>query len=250
MSKTILITGASAGIGKAISYEFAKNDWSLILVARRLERLKEIKDDIGKDNIYIERIDVRDKKEVKEFIRNLPNDFKDIDVLCNNAGLDTVGDLIQNSNVDDWDDVIDVNIKGVLYFTGYILPTMVKRNSGHIVNIGSVGGSYPYPRGNIYASTKAFIKLFTKQLKADLFGTNIRLTNIEPGITKTEFSVVRNKGDKEKGEKFYQGLRHLNAEDIADAVFWAVSRPEHVNINSIEIMPIDQAWGPFNVKRN
>jgi len=127
---------------------------------------------------------------------------------------------------------------------------MVKRNSGHIVNIGSVGGSYPYPRGNIYASTKAFIKLFTKQLKADLFGTNIRVTNIEPGINKNWIFNCQKQGWQRRGEKFYQGIRHLNAEDIADAVFWAVSRPEHVNINSIEIMPVDQAWGPFNVKRN
>jgi NADP-dependent 3-hydroxy acid dehydrogenase YdfG len=249
MNRTILITGASSGIGKAIAYRFAKEHWKLILVARRLNRLEEIRKALSNNKILIESIDVRDKKSIGTFLSNLPDEFKCIDVLCNNAGLDTVGALIHESNTDDWDTVVDVNIKGVLNFIGYILPSMVKRNSGHIVNIGSIGGSYPYPKGNIYASTKAFIKLFTKQLKADLFGTAIRVTNIEPGITETEFPLVRHRGNREKADKTYEGMRPLKAEDIAEAVYWAVNMPEYVNVNSIEIMPVDQAWGPFNIKR-
>lgn len=249
MNKTILITGASAGIGKAIAYRFAKENWKLILIARRLDRLKEIKKILSNDEILIEAIDVRNKKSICNFLNSLPEEFKYIDVLCNNAGLDIVGTLIHESNMQDWDTVIDVNIKGVLNFIGYILPSMVKRNAGHIVNIGSIGGSYPYPNGNIYASTKAFIRLFTKQLKADLFGTNIRFTNIEPGITETEFPLVRHGGNKEKADKTYERMRPLKAEDIAEAVYWAVNMPDYVNVNSIEIMPVDQAWGPFNINR-
>ena len=248
MAKTIFITGATSGFGEACARLFAQNGYKLILTGRRSDRLEKLRRDLAADTHIITQ-DVRDKEAVQNDIANLPEGFKDIDVLVNNAGLALGLGPAHEADLDQWETMVDTNIKGLMYCTRYILPGMVECNQGHIINIGSVAGNWPYPGGNVYGATKAFVKQFSHNLRTDILGTKIRVTNIEPGLAETEFSVVRFNGDEEKAAKFYEGTEPLTAENIADIVLWVTTQPTHVNINRIEVMPVCQSCGPFAINR-
>lgn len=245
MGKTILITGATSGFGKACAEYFAAQGWQLILTGRRQERLEQLQQQLGAAVRQIITLDVRDRDQVFEQLGSLT----DIDVLLNNAGLALGLEPSWEVSIDDWETMVDTNIKGLMYCTRALLPQMVTRNSGHIINIGSTAGSWPYPGGNVYGGTKAFVKQFSRNLRSDLLGSKVRVTNVAPGMAESEFSDVRFKGNTEQAAKVYQGTEALRPEDIAETVFWIVNRPAHVNINAIEMMPVDQAWGPFAVHR-
>ncbi|NIN36698.1 MAG: SDR family NAD(P)-dependent oxidoreductase [Gammaproteobacteria bacterium] len=249
--KTIMITGASAGFGEACARLFATEGNRLILTARRKQRLEKLQAELaGKANIHIVQLDVRQREAVEDVVSSLPEDFKEIDVLVNNAGLALGLEPAQRADIEDWEIMVDTNIKGLMYCTRCILPGMVERNRGHIVNISSTAGSWPYPGGNAYGGTKAFVTQFSRNLRADLIGTKVRVTCVQPGMAETEFSNVRFKGNDEMADKVYSGTEPMTANDIAEAVAWVVNRPAHLNINSIEMMPVDQAWGPLAVHRN
>ena len=245
MAKTILITGATSGFGKACAEYFAAQGWQLILTGRRTERLEQLKTELGNAVRQIITLDVREREQVFEKLGSLT----DIDVLLNNAGLALGLEPAWDVNIEDWEVMVDTNIKGLMYCTRALLPQLVKRNSGHIVNIGSTAGAWPYPGGNVYGGTKAFVQQFSRNLRADLLGTKVRVTNLAPGMAESEFSNVRFKGDTGEASKVYQGVEPLLPEDIAETVYWIVTRPAHVNINAIEVMPVDQAWGPFSIHR-
>jgi 3-hydroxy acid dehydrogenase / malonic semialdehyde reductase len=247
--KTILITGATSGFGKACAELFAAHDWRLICCGRRKERLESLAKQLSKAAVYTSPFDVRDKKMVQKMYAELPADFKTIDVLLNNAGLALGMQPAQEADLDDWEAMVDTNIKGLLYMTRTILPDMVQRRRGHIINLGSIAGNWPYPGGNAYGGTKAFVQQLSRNLRADLHGTGVRVTNIEPGLAETEFSVVRFHGNKDKANSVYAGMEPLTATDIAETIYWAASRPPHININAIEIMPVAQSWGPFPIHR-
>jgi NADP-dependent 3-hydroxy acid dehydrogenase YdfG len=245
MAKTILITGATSGFGKACAEYFAEQGWKLILTGRRTDRLEALQQQLGDAVRQIIPLDVRDREQVLDQLGQLAN----IDVLLNNAGLALGLEPSWEVDLDDWETMVDTNIKGLMYCTRAILPQLVKQNGGHIVNIGSTAGAWPYPGGNVYGGTKAFVQQFSRNLRADLIGTRVRVSLVAPGMAESEFSNVRFKGDDEQAAKVYQGTESLQAEDIAETVFWIVSRPAHVNINAIELMPVDQAWGAFAVHR-
>ena len=195
--------------------------------------------------------DVTDREAVKKEIENISPDFSNIQVLCNNAGLALGLEGADKASLDDWDKMVDTNIKGLIYCTRQILPRMVENNYGHIINIGSVAGSYPYPGGNVYGGTKAFVSQFSLNLRADLVNKGISVTSVEPGLAETEFSLVRFKGDKEKASKVYEGTTYIKPEDIAETIYWVATRPKNININRIEIMAGFQAFNPFNIiKKN
>ena len=249
--KVALITGASSGIGRAVAEKFAIEEYNLILLARRKNKLEELALKLkAQTKCHIIALDVREKDKLKEAFSNLPEEFSQIDILVNNAGLALGLNPAHKALWDDWEEMIDTNCKSLAYITHLLLPDMVKRNRGHIINIGSVAGSYAYPNGNVYCASKAFVAHFSKNLKADLVGTGVRVTNIEPGLVgDSEFSVVRFKGDKDKAAGVYAGLTPLVPESIADCIIWAVTRPRNVNINRIEIMPTCQGPGPFTIHR-
>ena len=245
MSKTILITGATAGFGKACAEYFAARGWQLILTGRRMERLEELQKTLGDKVLKVLPLDVRDREQVFKTLQPLT----DIDVLLNNAGLALGLEPAWDVDIDDWETMVDTNIKGLMYCTRALLPKMVERNSGHIVNIGSTAGSWPYPGGNVYGGTKAFVQQFSRNLRADLLGSKVRVSILAPGMAESEFSLVRFKGDAEQAAGVYTGAEPLTPEDIAEAVYWIVDRPPHVNINAVEVMPVDQSWGPLAVSR-
>ncbi|WP_075184564.1 SDR family oxidoreductase [Teredinibacter haidensis] len=250
MPQTVLITGASSGFGEACARKFAQHGYSLVLFARRLERLETLKNELQSlTSIYIAQLDITDGLAVDEALRGLPEQFKNIDILVNNAGLALGLEPANKSDLDDWQTMVDTNISGLLRITHRILPTMVERNTGHIINIASTAGSWPYPGGNTYGATKAFVKQFTRGLKADLLGTPIRVTDISPGMAETEFSDVRFKHNTQKANAVYKSTEPLMAKDIADIIYWVTSVPAHVNINSLEVMPVSQAWGSLAVSR-
>jgi 3-hydroxy acid dehydrogenase/malonic semialdehyde reductase len=248
--KNILITGATSGFGKACAERFAGSAWRLILVGRRADRLTAIEKELAqKTDVLTLTLDVRDRLKTSSMLNSLPRDFSSVDVLLNNAGLALGLESAQEANLNDWDTMIDTNIKGLVYCTRAILPGMVKRNSGLIINIGSVSGSWPYPGGNVYGATKAFVQQFSRNLRCDLLGTQVRVTTFEPGMAETEFSIVRFKGDQQKARKFYENTKSLSAQDIADIAWWLANLPEHVNINQLEVMPTCQAWSSLAVHR-
>jgi NADP-dependent 3-hydroxy acid dehydrogenase YdfG len=249
MKKKVLITGASAGFGEACARRYAGQGNKLVLAARRLERLKALQEELQDTECHVIQLDVRDRESVAETLTGLPESFQNIDILINNAGLALGLGPAYEADLDMWETMVDTNIKGLMYCTRQILPGMVKRRQGHIVNIGSVAGSTPYPGGNVYGATKAFVKQFSNNLRSDLNGTPIRVTNIEPGLAETEFSTVRFKGDTERAAEVYKGTRPLTADDIAEIVFWVTSLPSHININRLEVMPVCQAWAPFSIFR-
>lgn len=235
--KTILITGATAGFGLATA-ELLASDYKLILIARRQERLDELRKNLG-NNVYTAAVDVTNPKQVKEFYDSLPTKFQDIDVLVNNAGFALGMEPAQEAHFENWQQMVDTNITGLLRMTHLITPGMVARGQGLIINLGSVAGHMPYKGGNVYGATKAFVWQFSRGLRTDLFGTGVKVTNIEPGAAETEFASVRFK-DEQKGKDFYAGWNPLKAEDIANTIKWVIDQPPHVNIDNIEVMALAQ----------
>lgn len=250
MTHTAFITGTTSGFGAACARRFAQDSWRLILCGRRRERLHALRDELAaRVPVHAFPLDVRDEAAVNAAVAALPAEFAEVDLLLNNAGLALGLEPAHRCDMQDWQTMIDTNIKGLLYCTRALLPGMVERRRGHVINLGSVAGNYPYPGGNVYGGTKAFVKQFSLNLRADLLGTRVRVTNIEPGMAESEFSLVRFKGDDDKAAQVYQNVQPLQPEEVADAVFWAATRPEHVNINRIELMPVCQAFAPFAVRR-
>jgi 3-hydroxy acid dehydrogenase/malonic semialdehyde reductase len=243
------VTGASSGFGAAIARRFAKDGYRVVAAARRVEKLESLRKEFG-ELILPLALDIREKPAVEAAVSGLPTDFAEISVLVNNAGLSLNLEPAYKVPLEDWEAMIDTNIKGLLYCTRLILPGMVERRAGHVVNISSVAAFYAYPGGNVYGATKAFVTQFSLNLRADLLGTPVRVTDIEPGLAETEFSVVRFKGDENRASTVYSGTKPLTAEDIADAVRWVVTRPAHVNINTISMMPVCQAFAPLAIHRD
>ncbi|MER2531408.1 MAG: SDR family oxidoreductase [Candidatus Competibacter sp.] len=250
MSKVAFITGATSGFGAACARRFAADGWRLVLCGRRQERLDAVQTEVAEAvPVHAFPLDVRDEAAVNAAVAALPTEFAEIDLLVNNAGLALGLEPAHRCDMEDWQRMVDTNIKGLIYCTRAVLPGMVARDRGHIVNIGSVAGTYPYPGGNVYGATKAFVKQFSLNLRADLLGTRVRVTNIEPGLAESEFSLVRFKGDDTKAARTYEGTQPLRPEDIADIVHWVATRPAHVNLNSVEVMPVCQAFAPFTIHR-
>lgn len=246
--KTILITGASAGIGKATAELLAREGHRLILTARRAEKLREVAASLNCET-HILNFDIRDSAATTEAIRSLPKAWSEIDVLVNNAGLALGLNAIEDSNPADWQVMIETNVLGLLTMTREVLPGMKARGRGHIVNLSSIAGTYHYAGANVYGATKAFITYLSLAMRADLLGQPIRVTNIEPGMVETEFSMVRFKGDEAKASAVYEGVKPLTPEDIAETIRWAIAQPPHVNINRIELMTVMQAPSGFAVHR-
>ncbi|GAB3417930.1 SDR family oxidoreductase [Massilia agilis] len=245
----VFITGASAGFGAEMARTFVRNGHQVVLAARRMDRLKALAAELGDNALPLE-MDVSDKESIDEALSMLPQSWRQIDVLINNAGLALNTLPAHQVPLEDWDTMIDTNCKGLVTMTRAVLPAMVERGSGLIINLGSVAGAYPYPGGNVYGATKAFVDQFTLNLRADLVGTGVRATNLAPGLCGgTEFSNVRFKGDDALAAKVYEGTTPLTAQDIAEAAYWVATLPPHVNINSIEMMPTCQGFAPFNIKR-
>ena len=247
-STTVLITGATSGFGAAAARRFAKDGARLVLLGRRADRLEAMKKELGVPALPVA-LDVRDREAVERAIGSLPRDFAAIDVLVNNAGLALGIEPAHKIDLDDWEQMVDTNVKGLMYLTRFVLPGMVERKRGHVINIGSVAARYPYPGGNVYAGTKAFVAQFSIALRADLQGANVRVTDIEPGLCQTEFSLVRFKGDADKAAKPYENTKYLSADDVAECIHWAAALPEHVNVNVLEVMPVTQAFNGFNIHR-
>jgi 3-hydroxy acid dehydrogenase/malonic semialdehyde reductase len=246
----VFVTGATAGFGAAIARRFARDGHKIVAAGRRRERLEALKKELGAP-VWTVELDVRNRADVMKAFDFLPPEFTEVDVLVNNAGLALGLEPAPAANLDDWDTMVDTNVKGLMYCTRAALPGMVARNRGHIVNIGSVAAMYPYPGGNVYGATKAFVHQFSLNLRADVHGTAVRITDVQPGMCGgTEFSEVRFHGDTTRAAKVYEGVgAPLSAEDIADTVFWVATRPAHVNVNSIEVMPVAQAFNAFKIDR-
>lgn len=252
MNKIVLITGATAGIGEAIARKFAKENYDLILTGRREERLIALKEDILSTcevNVLTLSFDVRDKNAVQTALSSLPDRWKNIDILINNAGLALGLAPIHEGEFDDWDTMIDTNIKGLLYMSKKVASEMVKRGKGHIINIGSIAGKEAYPNGNVYVATKHAVEGLTIAMRLDLFDKGVRVSQIAPGAVETEFSMVRFKGDKDTADNVYKGYKPLTGEDVADATWFVASRPAHVTINDLLIMPSAQAGSNFFNKK-
>lgn len=249
MAKTILITGATSGFGRACAELFAARGWQLILTGRRGDRLEQLRQSLAPARVHTATFDVRDRAQVERMYQDLPDAFRDIEVLLNNAGLALGLAPAHQTDLEQWETMVDTNIKGLLYMTRRFLPGMVERNRGHVVNIGSIAASWPYPGGNTYGATKAFVQQFSRNLRADVHGSGVRVTNIEPGLAESEFSLVRFNGNKDEAAKVYQGTVPLSPADIAEIVLWTVERPAHVNINCVEVMPTCQSWGSLAVAR-
>ena len=245
----IFVTGATAGFGAEIARKFVKEGHKVIATGRRKERLDDLKTELG-DALYPVELDVTNRASIQDAIDSLPAEWRNIDVLVNNAGLALGLEKADKASLEDWDKMIDTNTKGLVYMTRAVLPGMVERNIGHVINIGSTAGNWPYAGGNVYGATKAFVRQFSLNLRTDLHGTHVRGTNIEPGLCGgTEFSSVRFKGDDEKVSKTYDNTNPLTAADVAESVFWVSTLPAHVNINSIEMMPVSQSLAGLQVHR-
>ncbi|PJG82107.1 SDR family oxidoreductase [Caviibacterium pharyngocola] len=246
----ILVTGASAGFGKAICKAFINAGYQVIGAARRLDKLTDLQQELG-EKFYPLQMDVADPDKINTALSTLPAHLQKIELLVNNAGLALGLEAAHKANFNDWLTMINTNIIGLTYLTRQILPQMVEADQGHIINLGSIAGTYPYPGGNVYGATKAFVEQFSLNLRADLAGTKIRVTNVEPGLCGgTEFSNVRFKGDDAKAAGVYQGVKSIQPEDIANTILWIYQQPPHVNINRIEIMPVAQTFSPLAVSRD
>ena len=246
---TVFVTGASSGFGAAVTRRFATAGARIVAAARRADRLKDLAAELGPRLLPVT-LDVRDRSAVAETVAGLPQEFAQVDVLVNNAGLALGLNPAQDADLDDWDQMIDTNCKGLVYCTRAILPGMVARRRGHVINLGSVAGTYPYPGGNVYGGTKAFVHQFSLNLRSDLHGTGVRVTCVEPGMADTEFSTVRFSGDRAKADAVYAGMQPMTADDIAESIYWAATLPEHVNVNTIELMATAQSFAPFQVARD
>ena len=246
----VFVTGASAGIGAAIARRFAREGARLVLCARRRDKLEALARELAVE-AHLVTLDVRDAAAVSGAFDALPPPFREVTILVNNAGLVLGMDKAQDARIEDWDVVVDTNCKGVLHCTRAALPGMIARDRGHVINLGSVAGTYPYPGGNVYGATKAFVANYSLNLRADLLGSRVRVTNIEPGMVEgTEFSTVRFRGDESKAKAVYAGFSPLTADDIAESVAWCAMQPAHVNVNRLELMPVMQAFAGFAVKRS
>lgn len=243
MIKTIMITGATSGFGRAIAVKFAQNGYNLIVTGRRKERLDELEKELIQNKVKVLSLnfDVRNRSEVGSVIQKLPVEWKNIDILVNNAGLAAGLSHIDDGDIDDWDRMVDTNVKGLLYVTRAVAPLMVARNQGHIFNISSIAGKDVYENGNVYCASKSAVDSLSKAMRIDLLKNNIRVTNIAPGMAETEFSIVRFKGDKEKADAVYKGVKALSAEDIAEVIYFCATLPKHVCINDLSITPTQQA---------
>jgi 3-hydroxy acid dehydrogenase/malonic semialdehyde reductase len=242
--KTVFITGASSGIGEATARACAAEGARLLLAARRFQRLEELRPQLlaaGAPDTHLLQLDVRNQPAVQAAVTGLPPEWQAIDVLINNAGLSRGLDRLQEGKIEDWDEMIDTNVKGLLYVTRAVVPGMVERGAGHVVNMGSTAGEITYPKGAVYCATKAAERAINDGLRQDVLGTPIRVTSVDPGMVETPFSEVRFRGDAERAAKVYQGVTPLTPEDVADAILWAVTRPAHVNIARIVMTPVDQA---------
>lgn len=250
MTKTVFVTGASAGFGTAIARRFAADGDRVVVSGRRAGRLTELAKELGGQVLPLT-FDVRDRVAVADAVAALPAEFAEIDVLVNNAGLALGLEPAYEADLDYWDQMVDTNCKGLTYCTRAILPGMVARRRGHVINLASIAGTYPYPGGNVYGATKAFVHQFSLNLRSDLHGTGVRVTSVEPGLAGgTEFSVVRFGGDQARASQVYQGAHPLEPDDVAEAVHWAATLPPHVNINVVEMMPVAQSFGPLPVARD
>lgn len=243
MSKTVFITGATSGIGEATARLCAKEEYSLILCGRRKEKLEKLKKELARlvQSVIILQFDVRNQKEIIEAINSLPQKGKEVDFLINNAGNAHGLDSIQEGNVEDWDAMIDINVKGLLYVSKAIIPHMVSRKGGHIINIGSIAGKEVYPKGNVYCASKHAVDAISTGMRIDLNEYGVKVTQINPGLVETEFSLVRFKGDERRSEKVYEGYQPLKAEDVAEVILFTISRPAHVNIADLILLPTEQA---------
>ncbi len=241
---TALVTGATSGIGEACAERLVADGGRVVAVGRRTDRLAALADRLG-PALQPMALDVTDRPEVERLLGALPA----VDLLVNSAGMALGLEPAPRASIDDWDRMIETNCRALVFVTRLLLPGMIARGRGHVVNIGSVAGSYPYPGGNVYGATKAFVRQFSLAIRSDLLGTPVRVTDVEPGMVETEFSVVRFAGDRARAGKVYEGMQPLSAADIADVVAWCASRPPHVNVNTVEVMPVQQAFGPFAVSR-
>lgn len=250
--KIVFITGATSGFGRATARRFAEAGWALVLTGRRSERLEELQAELSsKVPVHIATLDVRHAGAVKDVVEQLPAEFRQIDCLVNNAGLALAPQPAQQVDLADWHTMIDTNITGLVNVTHTLLPTLIETGKGaSIVNIGSVAGHWPYPGGHVYGATKAFVEQFGYNLRCDLLGTGVRVTDIAPGMAETEFTLVRTKGDQDASDRLYRGTTPLTAEDIAEQIFYVATLPDHININRLEVMPTRQAWSPFNIDRD
>ena len=240
----VLITGASSGIGEACAFAFAAEGARLLLAARRVERIEALRGKLteaGAADLHALGLDVRDRAAVEKTLGSLPADWQTIDVLVNNAGLSRGLDKLYEGNVEDWEEMIDTNVKGLLYVTRAVVPGMVQRGRGHVINLGSTAGEMTYPNGAVYCASKAAERAINDGLRQDVLGTAVRVTSIDPGMVETDFSRVRFHGDEERAAKVYQGVTPLTPEDVADAIVWAATRPAHVNIARVLMTPVDQA---------
>ncbi|WP_145143050.1 bifunctional NADP-dependent 3-hydroxy acid dehydrogenase/3-hydroxypropionate dehydrogenase YdfG [Roseomonas gilardii] len=246
----VLVTGATAGFGTAIARRFAADGARVIAAGRRAERLEALKAELGADKVLPLVLDVRDRAAVMKAVEGLPAEWAAVDVLVNNAGLALGLEPAQKADLDDWDTMVDTNVKGLMYLTRALLPGMVERQRGHVINLGSTAGEWPYPGGNVYGATKAFVRQFSLNLRTDLFGTPVRVTDIQPGLVGgTEFSNVRFHGDDAKAGAVYEGADALTPDDIADAIHWVATRPARVNVNMLQVMPVAQSFGPLRVHK-
>ena len=245
----VLITGASAGFGKALAERLVANGHHVIGCARRLDKLNALAETLGEAFLPVV-MDVSDTASIPQIIADLPADFKQIDVLVNNAGLALGTEPAHNASLDDWMRMTDTNIKGLMALTHAVLPAMVARDSGYIINVGSIAGSWPYFGGNVYGATKAFVKQFSLNLRADLIGTQVRVTNLEPGnVAGTEFSNVRYHGDDDKAAQVYDGFKTMTGDDIGDILLWLIESPAHINVNRLEVMPVAQTYNGLTIAK-
>jgi 3-hydroxy acid dehydrogenase/malonic semialdehyde reductase len=246
----VFVTGASSGFGAAITKRFAAAGHRVIAAGRRAERLDALAEELGRDRVLPIVLDVRDTDAVSAAVNGLLEDHRDIDLLVNNAGLALGLEPAQKADLANWDAMVDTNVKGLMYMTHAVLPGMVARDRGHVINLGSTAGAYPYPGGNVYGATKAFVRQFSLNLRADLLGTAVRVTDIAPGMVGgTEFSSVRLQGDQARVDSIYKGANALTPDDIAEAVFWTATLPARMNVNFLEVMPLTQAFGPLAIHR-
>lgn len=250
--KVAFITGATSGFGEAAARRFAQGGWALVLSGRRMERLERLKKELeALVPVYIAQLDVRDAKAVAQMVAGLPDGFKDVTCLVNNAGLALAPIPAQQVDLEDWHTMIDTNVKGLVNVTHALLSSLLRVGKGSsIVNLGSVAGEWPYPTSHVYGATKAFVKQFSYNLRCDLLGTGVRVTDIAPGMAETEFTLVRTKGNQAASDALYKTTTPLNAQDIAEQIYYVATLPDHININRLEVMPTRQAWSAFAVDRD
>lgn len=252
MGNVVFITGATSGFGRAAARRFAQAGWSVVITGRREDRLKALADELSAMvPVHYAALDVRDSEAVKAVVAALPAEFKQVKALMNNAGLALSPNPSQTVALEDWHTMIDTNVKGLVNVTHALLPTLIETGAGaSIINIGSIAGQWPYPGSHVYGGTKAFVKQFSYNLRCDLLGTGVRVTDLAPGIAETEFTLVRTKGDQAASDRLYQGTTALSAEDIAEQMFYIATLPDHICINRVEVMPTRQAWSSFAIDRD